>query len=317
MAKRECIITEQSMAYLLQVRVRTLLSQTALARKHDPDGIHDMRVASRRLRTVLGEAGPVFGAREIAAFLEAVREITRLLGVARELDVSIGLLDQRKGGLRGAERLAAVRTLAHMRALREAESANVESAADLAESPEFAVLLAALEDSQRSTASCHLERGEKGMRRRLRKVVKAHAIWRASGEPEDLHLVRIAFKKLRYTCELYETVYGEPLAKYIKQVKQAQEALGVWNDDRVLREYVLKAEPGAAIRALPGFAPLRDSLQADMDRQMQAFRDSAGQFTADDPVRVLDDALALPGMRCGHCTHTPPAPPKHPTVSAE
>src|SRR5262245_22721153 len=53
----------------------------------DPDGVHDMRVASRRLRAALDLFGPWAEAAERKRVASAVRDVTRALGRVRELDV--------------------------------------------------------------------------------------------------------------------------------------------------------------------------------------------------------------------------------------
>ena len=58
-----------------------------------PDGIHDMRVASRRLRSVLADFSPYLRKRRISASLKEIKSIAEALGRVRDQDVAIKTLE--------------------------------------------------------------------------------------------------------------------------------------------------------------------------------------------------------------------------------
>lgn len=58
----------------------------------DPEGVHDMRVASRRLRASLAVLEPWLPPDDLARLKPGLRAVTRALGSVRELDVDRGLL---------------------------------------------------------------------------------------------------------------------------------------------------------------------------------------------------------------------------------
>ena len=60
----------------------------------DPDAIHDMRVATRRIRSVLleMEGMDAFQPREIRTLRKRLRDIARSLGTVRDLDIILELL---------------------------------------------------------------------------------------------------------------------------------------------------------------------------------------------------------------------------------
>jgi len=55
----------------------------------DMDAVHDMRVASRRLRETMRLLAPLYPEREFRAWYRRVRSITRALGPVRDSDVFI------------------------------------------------------------------------------------------------------------------------------------------------------------------------------------------------------------------------------------
>jgi CHAD domain-containing protein len=54
----------------------------------DPEAVHDMRVASRRLRAAVSVFAPWLERKEVSRIAPAVRTLTRALGAVRELDVT-------------------------------------------------------------------------------------------------------------------------------------------------------------------------------------------------------------------------------------
>lgn len=69
-----------------------------LERSADPDAIHDLRVASRRLRAALRHLEPCFRKRDARSLRSAVRKLARMLGETRDLDILIDSLPQGKPG---------------------------------------------------------------------------------------------------------------------------------------------------------------------------------------------------------------------------
>jgi len=51
---------------------------------------------------------------------------------------------------------------------------------------------------------------------------------------QDLHNLRIAAKRLRYTLEIFETILPEQNASLRGEVEQIQEELGAWHDSDVM-----------------------------------------------------------------------------------
>lgn len=74
-------------------------------------------------------------------------------------------------------------------------------------------------------------------------------------DPNDLHDLRIAAKRVRYILEAAEPVFGEPAARGVKTMKQVQDLLGEIHDCEELLPLVarhqekLREEDAAAARA--------------------------------------------------------------------
>lgn len=61
----------------------------------DVEAIHDLRVATRRLRAVLSVLEPAFAGKPLSRFEKAISDLTDHLGEARDTDVFIEFLNER------------------------------------------------------------------------------------------------------------------------------------------------------------------------------------------------------------------------------
>ena len=103
---RRCTLFEKAGLGNVKGHVRTLREQVGPARAGDPDGIHDLRVVSRRLRASLAEHGPLFGKEERKRLRKRMRKVTQTFGKPRELDVTLATLESRRRKFRGPPRYA-------------------------------------------------------------------------------------------------------------------------------------------------------------------------------------------------------------------
>src|ERR1044072_9905221 len=60
----------------------------------DPEGVHSMRVASRRLRSALRDFTPYLHKRRLSPVLKSLRDIADALGEVRDQDVAIMALEK-------------------------------------------------------------------------------------------------------------------------------------------------------------------------------------------------------------------------------
>ena len=248
--------------YELVIRQRLGALGRALpaARKGDVNGVHQARVATRRLR----EALPLLAKRRVGRKLrKQVRRLTRGLGPVRELDVALMTLDQihasgdaPEGGVRrlrdviGEER---GRLLVEM--IRRIDRFDLKK-----------LQKKALADRPPETS------GKGGTRRGRTPLEQADA--RASRRGEDvraaidnaagiyladrLHAVRIAVKKLRYAMEIAHELRASRAQARLRTLRRVQDLLGRMHDLEVLI---------ARTRALQSTGTLRDlKLSGELDR---------------------------------------------------
>jgi len=246
----------------VRTQARVLRALTTSARDQDPDAIHDVRVASRRLRALLAEHEALFRKRAAKKARERARQVTRALGRARELDVSIEVAERLRNRLRGPARYAATHVVQALRAQRAEQSGAVVETADLVDSDAFGKTLRALLNGGGKTGTLDLAKAARSLRKRYGSVVRAHTAWQQDGTDGSLHALRIEFKKLRYTCEIYREVNGAHLKTFIQSLREVQESLGEWHDYCILRDYAEQAAPSAAGSAQQGLPLLLEAIEA-------------------------------------------------------
>lgn len=257
----------------IQTQYEIIVAMAPSVRALDPDGIHDMRVASRRLRMALDVYRPYLPKKARKALRNAVKRITRLLGNRRELDVMVAMLREHRNETRSLWQRFMDHAIEVLDKRRDGEAEFCQEAAALADGDTFAAAVAWVLDGVDAAGCCLNDLARKEIIAARENARLARKRWRKSSAPEDLHQVRIELKHLRYACEFHGERYGEPMAAYIKQVKEAQSVLGEWNDCRLLEDMVVALGNAAGYTLAQG-APL--VAEAYGNRAV----DLAGQFPA-------------------------------------
>lgn len=202
------------------------------------EGLHQLRVAFRRLETALGAFGKEFGQDWIEELRGRAKILLGRLSPARDLDVFTSKLlacPPKSGITEGLPQLRAraesARDLAWTAALACISSADFEL---------FADDIAALAGSQLPlTRDIKLPRTAQRILNRQCRRVKKRAKLAKSRKEVDLHRLRVALKKLRYTAEFFAPLYPRrSAAAYLKELRSLQNHLGDLNDVANVRSVV-------------------------------------------------------------------------------
>jgi CHAD domain-containing protein len=217
----------------------------------DPEDVHDLRVAIRRLRAMLRAARPML-VREWSEPLRAeLKWLGGELGPLRDADVFRAHLHDEASALdardrAGVDELIGLveldRLSAHARAVRALRSKR------------YVVLLEELERAARAPrvagATVTLDTIARAEFRKLRKSARRITL---SSPDEELHALRIRGKRARYAAELAATATGKRTRRFLKQAKGFQDVVGEHQDavvaDDELRELQARAGHEAAFAA--------------------------------------------------------------------
>jgi inorganic triphosphatase YgiF len=237
---------------------RNCLSQLggneAAVRAGDPEGVHQMRVAARRLRALLACFRPYLAPRMVEEIAGELRWLMEALEPARDLDV---LIAETLGPV--AERVPEEAALTPLReaAQRAVERAHAAARAAIAAPRYTAFLLTAdlrLAGEDWAVPDAALDRPVTSLahgmlRRRHRKLLKLGRGHRAL-KIEELHEIRIAAKKMRYVAEFFRSLYSRKLARrYLGRLARLQDRLGTLNDAVTGRRLLSELLPQSGLDA--------------------------------------------------------------------
>ena len=212
------------------------------------EGLHQLRVGFRRLEVALGAFAREFEKHWLEELRSRAKILSSRLGPARDLDVFVGERLDRTAEPGDRALLAPLRARADdKRDLAWKQASECVSGAD------FALFLddvAGLAQSRLPLAhDSRLPRvAARILARQGKRAVKRGRAAKSRDEG-DLHRLRIALKKLRYTAEFFASLYPKKKVKrYIGKVRRLQEHLGEINDIAHVRttlSALLQGEPQA------------------------------------------------------------------------
>ncbi|MFD0936530.1 CHAD domain-containing protein, partial [Methylobacterium trifolii] len=211
----------------------------------DPEALHQIRVALRRLRSAFSLFAPVFAQGSAhdpraQSFADEIKRVTEPFGRARNLDVFLATTLPAEGERRPDEQIGLDALKERLEAERERAYAAVTGILD---APEWRSLLldlvawietgdwaeapAARDVTARDFAAGVLERFRGRVRKRGRRLARL--------DPEARHRVRIAAKKLRYGAEFFASLYPKKKARrrhkaLSSALSDLQDHLGALND---------------------------------------------------------------------------------------
>jgi CHAD domain-containing protein len=204
------------------------------------EGLHQLRVAFRRLEVALGAFAKEFRQDWLEELRGRARVLSGRMVAARDLDVFVGTL--LAGALeRDAAPAGAIEGAQALRVQAEAaREAAWATARDCVAGADFARFL----DDVAALAQSRLPMGQgrklprtaaRILARQARRVERRGRAARGGGEA-DLHRLRIALKKLRYSSEFFAPLYPARRVKaYLARVRRLQEELGHLNDIATVR----------------------------------------------------------------------------------
>jgi CHAD domain-containing protein len=261
---------------IIETRAATLVEElSSLKRRARSDSIHVARVASRRLRAALEAFKDLLPPRPWRALYDRVREVTKALGRVRETEINLALIKDLTPSGDMAENIC--REYLHERFQRSLSKrlrrltkklrkldidrihaqtefilaglgpgeGTVDARSGTGAAPRSRSRRAVDVEHQLSQPSLFQVRPlpwERGRRisvelsQPIRQFRPRYDFRRASDE--RLHELRIAAKKLRYTMEIFDSIWPGGLKKEIALSRELQDAVGHYHDWCVLRDRI-------------------------------------------------------------------------------
>jgi len=208
----------------------------------DIEALHDMRVASRRLRAAFEVFQDAFEPGALKPYLKGLRATGRALGKVRDLDVFMEKAQQYLDTIHEDRHVGLDMLLAGWKEQRQAARSEMlewMASQDYTDfKRKFNLFLNTPGAGARSTPVSMpvptkvLELAPVLIYTRIASV-RAYAPYLDNAPVELLHALRIEFKKLRYTVEYFQEVLGKQVKDVIDLLKQMQDHLGDLNDAQV------------------------------------------------------------------------------------
>jgi triphosphatase len=208
----------------------------------DPEELHDMRVATRRMRAaikIFEVALPV----RARGFRDSLKWVAGALGEVRDLDVQLGRLEGWISDAAPEDR----QPLEALRVVLEEQRAKARKAMlRTLDSRRYARLVASFGSflekgpSRRAAGARRpvLEAAPDLVRKPYRKVRKLGDPLTEESSREEYHELRKKGKRLRYALEFFSDLYGEPTKEFIRPLKDLQDVLGDHQDAEVASSYL-------------------------------------------------------------------------------
>jgi triphosphatase len=271
---------EVAFAILRRHFAKMLAHEPGVRLGEDPEELHDMRVATRRLRAALKLYKEVLPKRA-ERYERDLRHFAGSLGEVRDLDVQLErLAGEASGGGEVMEDVGAAleerRVEMRRRMLEALDSSRYERF--------VASFSGTLRRGRRPAPTGPILEVAPGLvRRRYKKVRKDVKSLTADSPPEDFHDLRKKGKHLRYALEPLRGIYGKPAERVVELLKSVQDDLGD-NQDLIVAAGLMR-ELGLA-----GDLPPRVSfsLGAIAERYAREAAQIRARFLGSNELRALE-----------------------------
>ncbi len=217
-----------------------------ILKRNDIEDVHDVRVASRRIRSTLSAFSDHLPKKQFNSWMKDTRAITKTYGKVRDLDVQLDLINQiysetDDSKLRSGLRRIKLRLEQKRKSLQEKTAQSTQSLLESAAIVDLSdwvseILEKPVEEELFSPALYQL--GYKQIQNRLDEFLFYEVFIFDIQRVEELHSMRISAKKLRYSLEIFAELYHHETDFAQKITKQAQDYLGEIHDCDVWIEFL-------------------------------------------------------------------------------
>jgi CHAD domain-containing protein len=214
----------------------------------DDHGVHQARVATRRLREAMPVLAGGLKKSKAGKARKKIRRLTGALGAVRETDVTLQILAELAQGEK-LPRTAIEEVRAHVMAERDRRRTVMLERLERVNIDKLGRRLSTVAEAlQRTDSEAWRDVLSSRLLKRSRRLAEAVGEAGQMYAPERLHEVRIAAKKLRYALELAADSKIDGAAALLRPMKRVQDLLGRLHDLQVLQSHVaeVQAGPGAS-----------------------------------------------------------------------
>jgi triphosphatase len=242
-------LAEAGRALLYEQYQKLRRAEPAAREGNDPEGVHQMRVATRRLRAMLKVMEEtVYDPTVTAKLRRQLRGLANALGEVRDTDVFLGHLAKHEAGLNEEGRAGMLplrqtlerrRENARVRMLEELDASSTAKHLDKLEkfvtTEGAGVQLPKVEEHEVAPSLVRHFAGSTILRR-YEEVLAYETAVNAQTPLEMMHRLRVTCKRLRYTLEFFMDALPPSAKELHEQLVAVQDDLGDLNDNQVASE---------------------------------------------------------------------------------
>lgn len=303
----EDTMAEAGRKILLQDFVRMLAQEAGVRIGEDPEFVHDMRVATRRMRSAFRVFEDYYKSKPVRPFIAQLRELARALGAVRDLDVLIGDFSRYQAQLDQPEAQEALaHVVAKLENKRQKARRKLIAYFDSKSYRGFAKAYGAFLTSPGKSAK-NVD-GQPATPYQVRHIlpvmihdhlatVRAYDTVLADADVHTLHALRIEFKRLRYAIEFFHPVLGNTIEKFVIEMKKIQDYLGRLNDVVVAQSRLRGLEENGDLGDMvhESFEHYIQSLATEEEKLTTGFDEVWTKFNSRTVQKYLSDALLTLG----------------------
>lgn len=297
-------MTEAARKALLADFIQFLKNEQGSRAGDDIEHVHDMRVATRRIRSIFELLNNYFKPKTVLAFDRPLRRLARALGAVRDLDVMIDNLTRFQATLPDDQQPALQGVIDLLDERRKAARESLVNELDRGDTHRF--IEAFSKFVTRSGAGAIKTAQDNGSaptpneaRYLLPVEVYAHlAAVRAydsvieNAPVETLHMLRIEFKRLRYLISMFDEILGKSGKEFISELKAIQDHLGNLNDAVIAQANLRELMPQLDEAQAAALELYLQMLAAQEERLRGEFPEVWRRFNSKSVQRQLGNALA-------------------------
>jgi CHAD domain-containing protein len=228
---------EQLRSYFRLQYARMLAHDPGVRVGNDPEDLHQLRVATRRLRSVLKTAAAVLDLTWVDGMRNELAWLGGELGPSRDLDVLIPYLRAEASALDPADRKALAPLF---RKLEDGRTGARKSVLEALRSERYLALLASIEAAAAGPPPGGTGSLRDEARNQFKKLKKAMRVVEEDPTDEAIHEARKGGKRARYATELLEDELGKSGVKLLAAAKGFQNVAGE-HQDAVVAEMRIRA----------------------------------------------------------------------------
>ena len=284
---------------MLKQLYQMLVYEPIALKGKDIEGVHQMRVATRRWRSAYSTFGDYLPKAYIGKIYRDLRNTAKLLGEVRDLDVFLDKMRKYLKNVSDADKTALEPLIKIIKKDRRKARKQLFKWLDSQNYQRF--VKRAFKKLSQETVTTQSDHSISARLDHVLPVIiyqRLEAVRRYEDVLPDvpvatLHELRIDCKRLRYTLEVFEDVLGDEVSTIIEALRLLQDHLGDLNDAEIAANIIRSAEKRVTKSERSALKDYRKYRQAEVQHLQETIEEKWIEFNRQDLRHALAQAIAV------------------------